>query len=196
VLTAAEATQLQTAMFGRGKLAADFIAQPAGAIARRAGLTRPALFDARMLIVEETGVGSAHPFSGEKMSPVLAFYRCPISTPRPHLPSASCGIRARAIRLAAQPTAGRVLAIGPDASRLSRDRQSGALLRTGGSFDNALPFSLSMGCGTWGGNSISDNLNYRHFLNITRVVHPLRSDHVREPSVEELFGDYRRKHGA
>ena len=46
---------------------------------------------------------------------------------------------------------------------------------TGGSFDNALPFSLSMGCGTWGGNSISDNLNYRHFLNITRVVHPLRA---------------------
>ena len=36
---------------------------------------------------------------------------------------------------------------------------------TGGSFDNALPFSLSMGCGTWGRNSISDNLNYRHFLN-------------------------------
>jgi hypothetical protein len=43
---------------------------------------------------------------------------------------------------------------------------------TGGSFDNALPFSLSMGCGTWGGNSISDNLGYRHFLNITRVVRP------------------------
>ena len=32
-----------------------------------------------------------------------------------------------------------------------------------------------MGCGTWGGNSISDNLNYRHFLNITRVVRPLAS---------------------
>jgi sulfoacetaldehyde dehydrogenase len=53
---------------------------------------------------------------------------------------------------------------------------------TGGSFDNALPFSLSMGCGTWGGNSISDNLNYRHFLNITRVVHPLPPDAVREPA--------------
>ena len=67
---------------------------------------------------------------------------------------------------------------------------------TGGSFDNALPFSLSMGCGTWGGNSISDNLHYRHFLNITRVVHPLSSDRVHEPNVEELFGDYRRKRGA
>jgi sulfoacetaldehyde dehydrogenase len=64
---------------------------------------------------------------------------------------------------------------------------------TGGSFDNALPFSLSMGCGTWGGNSISDNLNYRHFLNITRVVEPLAPDRVHEPSEEEIFGAYRAK---
>ena len=41
---------------------------------------------------------------------------------------------------------------------------------TGGSFDNGLPFSLSMGCGTWGGNSFSENLHYKHFLNITRIV--------------------------
>ena len=57
---------------------------------------------------------------------------------------------------------------------------------TGGSFDNALPFSLSMGCGTWGGNSFSDNLNYRHFLNITRIVHPLAPERVREPTEDEL----------
>jgi sulfoacetaldehyde dehydrogenase len=67
---------------------------------------------------------------------------------------------------------------------------------TGGSFDNALPFSLSMGCGTWGGNSISDNLGYRHFLNITRVVRPLAPERVREPSDDELFGAYRARHGA
>src|SRR5205823_13276284 len=66
----------------------------------------------------------------------------------------------------------------------------------GGSYDNGLPFSLSMGCGTWGGNSFSDNLNCRHFLNITRVVHPLAITDVREPSEEELFGDYRARRGA
>jgi sulfoacetaldehyde dehydrogenase len=65
---------------------------------------------------------------------------------------------------------------------------------TGGSFDNALPFSLSMGCGTWGRNSISDNLNYRHFLNITRVVRPLAPELVSEPTEEALFGSYLRKH--
>jgi sulfoacetaldehyde dehydrogenase len=65
---------------------------------------------------------------------------------------------------------------------------------TGGSFDNALPFSLSMGCGTWGRNSISDNLNYRHFLNITRVVRPLAPELVSEPTEEDLFGAYLRKY--
>jgi len=67
---------------------------------------------------------------------------------------------------------------------------------TGGSFDNALPFSLSMGCGTWGRNSISDNLNYRHFLNITRVVRPLPAERVDEPSEERLFGAYLSRYGA
>jgi sulfoacetaldehyde dehydrogenase len=66
---------------------------------------------------------------------------------------------------------------------------------TGGSFDNALPFSLSMGCGTWGRNSISDNLNYRHFLNITRVVEPLPAASVREPGDDEIFGAYRARFG-
>jgi sulfoacetaldehyde dehydrogenase len=67
---------------------------------------------------------------------------------------------------------------------------------TGGSFDNALPFSLSMGCGTWGRNSLSDNLNYRHFLNITRVVAPFAPAMVKEPTDDAIFGAYRRKFGA
>ncbi len=58
---------------------------------------------------------------------------------------------------------------------------------TGGSFDNALPFSLSMGCGSWGGNSIDDNLNYKHFMNITQVVRPIEPN---EPSAESIFEHY------
>jgi sulfoacetaldehyde dehydrogenase len=50
-----------------------------------------------------------------------------------------------------------------------------------------------MGCGTWGKDSISDNLNFRHFLNITRVVRPLAPEQIREPTEEALFGKYRRK---
>ena len=62
----------------------------------------------------------------------------------------------------------------------------------GGSFDNGLNFTLSMGCGTWAGNSISENLNYRHFINITHLVTTIAED---KPSEENLFGAYWRKHG-
>jgi sulfoacetaldehyde dehydrogenase len=62
----------------------------------------------------------------------------------------------------------------------------------GGSFNNALNFTLSMGCGTWGGNSISENLNYRHFINITHLVKAVGED---KPSEEDLFGAYFARHG-
>jgi sulfoacetaldehyde dehydrogenase len=194
LLDAGETARLQAAMFPDGALAAPFIAQDAPTIAARAGLARPELRDARFLIVEERGVGAGHPFSGEKLSPVLALYTAA------DLPAAT----ALAARILAYQGAGH--SIGLHTRRPERARTLGLELpvcrvivnqahcfATGGSFDNALPFSLSMGCGTWGRNSISDNLNYRHFLNITRVVYPLPPEQVHEPTDEELFGAYRRK---
>jgi sulfoacetaldehyde dehydrogenase len=196
LLDADEARRLESAMFGAGRLAPNFVAQSAGAIAARAGLARPALRAARFLIVAETGVGGDHPFSGEKLSPVLALYRA----------DGFAAAAALAERLLRYQGAGH--SIGLHTTIPERALELGLTLpvcrvivnqahcfATGGSFDNALPFSLSMGCGTWGGNSISDNLNYRHFLNITRVVHPLPAASVREPTEAEFFADYRRKHG-
>jgi sulfoacetaldehyde dehydrogenase len=196
LLDAQEARALCAAMFPHGKLASEFIAQDAPTIAARAGLARPALRAARFLVVEETGVGAAHPFSGEKLAPVLAFYTAA------NFPDAAN----LAARILDYQGAGH--SIGVHTARPDRARELGLALpvcrvivnqahcfATGGSFDNALPFSLSMGCGTWGRNSISDNLNYRHFLNITRVVFPLAPERVREPTEDDLFGAYRRRFG-
>src|SRR3954469_6254134 len=194
-LDATEIAALADAMFPGGKLSQAFVAQDAATIAKRAGLARASLGDARFLIVEETGVGRDHPFSGEKLSPVLAFYR----------EADFAAARARATALLAYQGAGhsiglhsrmqdRAVALGLSLPVARVIVNQAHCFATGGSYDNALPFSLSMGCGTWGGNSISENLNYRHFLNITRVAFPFRAEDVREPSIEELFGDYRRKH--
>ena len=57
----------------------------------------------------------------------------------------------------------------------------------GGSFENCLPFTLSMGGGTWAGNTISENLNARHFINVTHLVSSIAED---KPEEEELFGPY------
>jgi sulfoacetaldehyde dehydrogenase len=65
-------------------------------------------------------------------------------------------------------------------------------IATGGSFDNGLPFSLSMGCGTWGRNNFSDNMNHRHYLNITRISVPIAE---RVPAEEELLGAFFARYG-
>ena len=192
-----EAPTLRRAMFPDGKLSQAYVAQDVATIVERAGLSRAVLRNASFLIVEETDVGRDHPFSGEKLSPVLAFYR------EPDFAAA----RARAIALLRHQGAGH--SIGLHSRTSDRATALGLTLpvarvivnqahcfATGGSFDNALPFSLSMGCGTWGGNGISDNVGYRHFLNITRVVRPFAPERIYEPTEDELFGRYRAKHGA
>ncbi len=189
-----EARTLERAMFVAARPVAAFVAQSAAAIALRAGLARTALLDARFLLVAATGVGPEHPFSGEKLSPVLALYRVPDFAAAAALADAllryqgaghSVGLHTRA--------PGRAVDLGRALPVCRVIVNQAHCFATGGSFDNALPFSLSMGCGTWGRNSISDNLNYRHFLNITRVVRPLAAELVHEPTEETLFGKYRRK---
>ena len=142
---------------------------------------------------KESGAGAAYPFSGEKLCPVLTVYQArdfdhafatlraiydymATATPAASTPRTDAHIR----RLGHEMTVCRVIV-----------NQAHAIAN-GGSFDNGLPFSLTMGCGTWGGNSFSDNLNYRHFMNITRIVRPIAA---REPSVDDLFGSYRAKYG-
>jgi sulfoacetaldehyde dehydrogenase len=191
-----EKRTLQATMFAGGKLSQAFTAQAAPMIAARARLERAALRDAGFLMVEEDSVGAAYPFSGEKLSPVLAVYRA----------ADFAAAAALAERILLHQGAGhsiglhtrqddRALALGLDLPVCRVIVNQAHCFATGGSFDNGLPFSLSMGCGTWGRNSISDNLNYRHFLNITRVVMPLATPR-REPTEDELFGAYRRKFGA
>jgi sulfoacetaldehyde dehydrogenase len=94
-----------------------------------------------MLIVEEIGGRQRASFSGEKMSPVLAFYRVPGFRRRGlHLPSASCGIRARAIRLVCTADGRtRALQLGLTLPVCRVIVNQAHCFATGGSFDNALP---------------------------------------------------------
>ena len=55
----------------------------------------------------------------------------------------------------------------------------------GGSIQNGLPVTNTLGCGSWGGNSISENFTFKHLLNITRIA-PL-SVRLRIPTDEEIW---------
>ncbi|HYH43395.1 MAG TPA: aldehyde dehydrogenase family protein, partial [Burkholderiales bacterium] len=192
LVTPGEKALLEKAMFPGGKLSPAVTAQSVAHICALAGLARPELTGAKCLMVEETGTGKDHPFSGEKLSPVLTMYRARDFDHAFDLMRGiydymgdghSCGIHtedaAHVDRLGREMTVCRVIV-----------NQAHAIAN-GGSFDNGLPFSLTMGCGTWGGNSFSENLNYRHFMNVTRIVRPIPP---REPTLEDVFGEYWAKH--
>lgn len=184
--------RIQDALFAGGKLSRDLIARDARVFAERVGLPDEAK-NAKFFLVEETGVGKAHPFSGEKLSLVLAVYRAAdFEAARDRVREIldfqgrghSCGIHTKdmehARRLAEELDVVRVLVNFPHT------------FGNGGGFNSGLNFTLSMGCGTWGKNSITENLNYKHFLNITHLVTPIPED---KPSEEELFGRHWEKYG-
>ncbi|MGH7107462.1 MAG: aldehyde dehydrogenase family protein, partial [Acetobacteraceae bacterium] len=190
--TADDARRVRAALWQGGKLNRALIAKDAAVLAAAFGLPEAAR-RARFFMVEESGTGPAHPFSGEKLSLVLAVYRAAdfeaaAETVRQILDyqgrGHSCGIHTRD---AERP--GRL------AERLDVVRVLVNFAHTfgnGGGFDSGLNFTLSMGCGTWQKNSISENLSYRHFLNITHLVRPIPED---RPTEEELFGRYWAKFG-
>lgn len=187
-----ERQQIERALWPDGKLNRKLIARDPDVFARGCGLP-PKAEQQRFFMVEETGVGRGHPFSGEKLSLVLAVYRAHDFEDAVRKVNAilayqgrghSCGLHtsdmSRARRLAESTDVVRVVV------------NQAHTFGNGGGFDNGLNFTLSMGCGTWGGNSISENLNYRHFLNITHLVTTIPED---TPSEEKLFGAYLAKYG-
>jgi sulfoacetaldehyde dehydrogenase len=193
LLNESEKAQLQAVMFPSGKLSSNVTAKTAPEIAAIAGL--PCGGDTRVLMVSETGVGAAYPFSGEKLSPVLTVYRAT------DFQQAAEKVReiyayqgaGHSVGLHAAPERVDALALQlgltlPVARVIINQAHC---IATGGSFDNGLPFSLSMGCGSWGGNSFSDNLTYKNFLNITRIARPIANRATDEKALEaEVFADY------
>ncbi|MEM6941443.1 MAG: aldehyde dehydrogenase family protein [Pseudomonadota bacterium] len=140
------------------------------------------------IAVPTKGIGPDHPLSGEKLSRVLALYRAADFDEAVEITRAiqrhqgaghSVGLHStraeRAMLLATEIPTSRVIV------------NQAHTFATGGAFTNGMPFSLSMGCGTWGGNSVNENVNHRHFMQTTKIV---REIPAREPSLDEVFGSY------
>jgi sulfoacetaldehyde dehydrogenase len=193
MLAPAEKSLLQDFMWKEGRLNRSVVGQSSDLIARLSGISRPEAAGAKFLMVEEEGIGASFPFSGEKLSPVLTVYRFHDFEEavgkvnrilelqgRGH----SCGIHTKdeehVARLAQAVKVARVLV------------NQAHCIGNGGDFSNGLNFTLSMGAGTWGGNSTCDNITYKHLLNITRISRVIPAN---VPTEEELWGDYLRRYG-
>lgn len=181
-----EKPKLQAAMWDeKGALSRKIVAQPATAIAAVAGIDLPE--GKSFMMVEETGVGPGYPFSQEKLSVTTTLYKWKEFSEAVDLvnritthsgPGHSCGIHTvdddRVRELAAAVRVSRVMVRQPQC------------LANSGAWTNSMPMSLTLGCGSWGGNADSQNITWEHLLNYTWVAYPIPST---EPTDEELFGD-------
>ncbi len=183
-----QAEAVKNALFDQGHLNRHMIAKDIDVFLKVAGVVVAEPETARFVVLPGDVVGAAAPESGEKLSLALTLYV---------VDDFEAALEKAAEVLHFQ---GAGHSVGLHSRDDARARHLGETLptcrvivnqahcfATGGSFENGLPFSLSMGCGSWGGNSIDSNLHYRHFMNITRIVRPIAA---REPTVDEVFDQY------
>jgi sulfoacetaldehyde dehydrogenase len=164
----------------------DIVASPVSNIASIAGIEVPD--GTCLLLVEEEKTGEASPFSGEKMSLVSTVYKFSDIdeairiTNENHAYSGSghsCGIYSHT------PENVEKLALGTYTTRVVVNQAQAAT--NGGSWTSGMPFTHSLGCGTWGGNICSENIELKHYLNNTWVIREIPSF---KPTDEELFAGF------
>lgn len=186
VCTPEEKEKLQNTLWVDGRLNADVICKPASFIAEQAGIEVAEGTD--WFVVEDEGYGPEHPFSGEKLSVIVAVYKADTFSEAVdqvnniHGYSGaghSCGIHStsdeRILELAERTQTVRV-AVGQAVTKSNA-----------GGWTSGMPFTINLGCGTWGGNSASENITWKHYINTTWVARPIANPVI--PSDEELFGD-------
>jgi len=193
VLDASNAQKMKTALFQNGGLNRHIIARDIDQVIDVASIDVEDATSAKFLLIEGEGIGPEYPESGEKLSLVTTLYYAKDFADAKQI----------ALRVLSHQGAGhsvgihtsddnRAMALGMEIPTCRVIVNQAHCFATGGSFDNAMPFSLSMGCGTWGGNSIDDNFNHKHLMNITKVVRTIPAS---EPKVEEIFNSYWDKAG-
>ena len=182
-----EKAMLRKAMWDdEGHRLGDTVAIAPQKLAAAAGFQIPA--DRKFIIVRGDGIGKEYPFSGEKLTTLLAVYKYGTFEQALDMMRAiyevggkghSCGIYSfnedHIHRLALAAPVSRIMV---------RQPQSKA---NAGAFNNGMPMTSSLGCGTWGGNVVSENVHLKHYMNTTWVSLPIKED---RPSDEELFGSF------
>jgi sulfoacetaldehyde dehydrogenase len=195
LVRAAQRDQLKDHMWKPNKkgvigLNPAIIAKSAVVIAKDAGFTVPE--DTRVLLVEGTQPIEEDRFADEKISPVLTLYRYSTFEEAVDLLTRltdnagtghSCGIhtwKQEYIQtLGERMRTSRIMVRQPQAPA------------NGGNYFNGMPSTVTLGCGTWGGNITTENIHWKHFINVTWVSEPIEG---RAPTIDEMWGDFRTRY--
>ncbi|MEQ2444085.1 bifunctional acetaldehyde-CoA/alcohol dehydrogenase [Pseudoflavonifractor sp. CLA-AP-H29] len=167
-----ELDKVRSIILINGTVNAKIVGQSAHAIAKLAGVDVPV--DAKILIGEVESTDPSEPFAHEKLSPVLAMYKA----------ESFDEALQKAERLVADGGYGHTSSLYIDVRETEKMAKHAAAMKTcrilvntpssqggiGDLYNFKLTPSLTLGCGSWGGNSVSENVGVKHLLNIKTVA--------------------------
>ncbi len=180
----AEIDKLRSVVFPDGNLNKDVVGISPHAIGKMAGLDVPE--SARLILLPARGAGEEDVLAREKLCPVIAIL------PYRSFDDAVAMAKANLLVEGAGHSAAlhssndehiRSAGVALPVSRLVVNQASS--LTAGGSLTNGFAPTTTLGCGSWGGNSISENLDYKHLMNVSRIGKVIENKEV--PTDEEIF---------
>lgn len=167
-----ELDKVRSTILINGALNAKIVGQPAPVIASMAGVNVPE--NTKILIGEVESVDISEPFAHEKLSPVLAMYKAKDFDDALN----------KAAQLVADGGYGHTSSLYVNVNEKEKMAKHAAAMKTcrilintpssqggiGDLYNFKLEPSLTLGCGSWGGNSVSENVGVKHLLNIKTVA--------------------------
>jgi succinate-semialdehyde dehydrogenase len=180
-----EKDRLREALFPDGVMNKDLVGQPIINLAEIANIRIPE--GTKAIIVEADGIGKNDLFSKEKMCPVISSYKYKTFKEAVEIANENLEVEGKGHSVSIHSNNKENIEYAANAIPVSRFliNQICATMN-GGSFFNGFAATTTLGCGSWGNNSISENFDYKHLINISRIGYFLKDSKV--PTDEELWG--------
>lgn len=176
--------KFRNTIFVDGVINRDIVGQSVQFIAEKAGVLVP--LETKVVILKAKGPGKDDILSKEKLCPYMAVFEYEDFEEAVKIAQSNLNIEGSGHSAAIHSNneehikyAGEKLLI----SRLVVNQSSSTT--AGGSFYNSFAPTTTLGCGSWGNNSISENLTYKHLINISRIG--LVKENVKVPSDDEIW---------
>jgi succinate-semialdehyde dehydrogenase len=160
--------RLRDVVFPGGRLNKDVVGRSAREIGAMAGIDVPAT--ARIILLPAKGAGVDDVLAKEKLCPVVAIL--PYKTFEEAVENARANLIVEGAGHSAALHSNNEANIRSAGAELPVSRlvvNQACALTAGGSLTNGFAPTTTLGCGSWGGNSISENLDYKHLMNVSRI---------------------------
>lgn len=180
-----EVDKFRKALFGeKGIINKHVIGQSAQKIGEFAGINVPE--DILIIVLEASGFGEKDYLAKEKMCPCISAYRYNNFKDAVEIARANLEKEGKGHTVSIHSNDADHIEYTAEELSVSRFVVNQVCAIAGaGSYNNNLAPTNTLGCGSWGNNSISENLDYKHLMNVSRIAYFIEDAHI--PTDEEVW---------